>query len=115
MDSRHLIKRYDIYLANLDPTVGSELSKTRPCVVVSDNFRNKHLETIVVCPLTTVLHPTWRSRFQVVCAGKKAEIAVDQIRSISKKRLVKKVDSLSVDEAKQLRMLIAEMYGESKR
>lgn len=80
--------------------------------MVSDNLRNRYLETVVVCPLTTVLHPKWRSRFQVVCAGKSSEIAVDQIRSISKNRLVKKVDSLSLDEAQQLRFLIVEMYSE---
>ncbi|MGH7800522.1 MAG: type II toxin-antitoxin system PemK/MazF family toxin [Thermodesulfobacteriota bacterium] len=73
---------------------------------------NKYLETVVVCPLTTALHPDWRSRIQVVCNKKKAEIAVDQIRTISKSRLVRKIDELSAPNAFLLRNLITEMYGE---
>jgi mRNA interferase MazF len=103
--------RYGIYLAALDPTVGREIAKTRPVVVVSMDAMNRHAETLVVCPLTTKLHPTWRSRIQVRCAGKLAEIAVDQIRTISTLRLVKKVDALAVVDAARLRELIVEMYG----
>jgi mRNA interferase MazF len=73
---------------------------------------NRHLDTIVVCPLTTKLHPRWRSRIQVICARRKAEIAIDQIRTISKDRLGKRLDRLSVADAGHLRRLIVEMYGE---
>jgi mRNA interferase MazF len=73
---------------------------------------NRHLDTVVVCPLTTKLHPRWRSRLQCLCAGKKAEIAVDQIRTISKERLGKRLGQLNSQEAAQLRRLITEMYGE---
>jgi mRNA interferase MazF len=104
-------KRYDIYLADLNPTVGSEISKVRPVVVISQNAMNRNLETIVVCPLTTKLHPTWRSRLQIDCAGKTAEIAIDQIRTISQQRLKQKIDQLSDESAAQLRQLIVEMYG----
>lgn len=76
-------KRYEIYLADLNPTIGSEIKKTRPVVVISQNEMNQHLETIVICPLTSQLHPTWRCRLQVSCTGKKSEIAIDQIRTIS--------------------------------
>lgn len=106
------IKRYEIYLANLDPTIGSEIKKTRPVVIISDNMMNKMLDTVVACPLTTRLHPTWRSRIQIPCAGKSAEIAVDQIRTISKQRLTRKIDKLAVQITTQLRQLITEMYGE---
>ncbi|RUM94199.1 MAG: type II toxin-antitoxin system PemK/MazF family toxin [Thiothrix sp.] len=107
-----IIKRYEIYLANLDPTVGSEIRKTRPVVIISDNLMNKMLSTVVACPLTTKLHPKWRSRVQVICAGKKAEIAVDQIRTLSKSRLIKRLDVIKADQALILRQLITEMYGE---
>lgn len=103
--------RYGIYLAALDPTVGREIAKTRPVVVVSMDAMNRHAETVVVCPLTTKLHPTWRSRIQVLSASKPAEIAVDQIRTISTQRLVKKVDALAPADAARLRELIVEMYG----
>jgi mRNA interferase MazF len=104
-------KRYDIYFADLNPTVGSEINKIRPVVVISQNAMNRNLETIVICPLTSKLHPTWRSRLQIECAGKAAEIALDQIRTISQQRLKQKIDQLSDESAAQLRQLIVEMYG----
>jgi mRNA interferase MazF len=106
------VKRYEIYYANLSPTIGGEIQKTRPVVVVSKTTMNRYLNTVVVCPLTTKLHPPWRSRIQVRCAGKDAEIAVDQIRTISKERLNHKIDTLSSEDALQLCTLITEMYGE---
>jgi len=112
MASKKQIRQYEIYLADLNLTKGSELKKTRPVVIISKNDMNKYLGTVVVCPLTKVLHPGWRSRIQVVCNKKKAEIAVDQIRTISKSRLLKKIDVLSPTGAFLLRELITEMYGE---
>ena len=103
--------RYGIYVAGLDPTLGGEMAKTRPVVVVSPEAMNRHLDTIVVCPLTTRLHPNWRSRLQVPCAGRPAEIAVDQIRTITKLRLGQKLDALSASDAEKLRQIIVEMYG----
>ena len=105
-------QRYTIYFADLNPTVGGEIRKVRPVVVVSQNEMNQFLDTVVVCPLTTALHPQWRSRLQIRCAGKKAEIAVDQIRTISKQRLRDRIDKLSAETAAQLRRLVTEMYGE---
>ncbi|MBV5305333.1 MAG: type II toxin-antitoxin system PemK/MazF family toxin [Desulfobulbaceae bacterium] len=105
-------KRYEIYFADLNPTLGSEISKIRPVVIISDDNMNNHLETIVVCPITSKLHPTWRTRLQITCADQQAEIAVDQIQTISKTRLKKNIDQLSIDEASQLRRIITEMYGE---
>lgn len=106
------IKRYDIYFADLNPTLGSEIKKVRPVVIVSQDEMNKYLDTVVVCPLTSKLHPLWRTRIQIQCANKDAEIAVDQIRTISKQRLKNKVDRLSASQAAQLRKLITDMYGE---
>ncbi len=106
------IERYSIYVADLDPTRGREIAKTRPVIVVSHDVMNRNLDTIVVCPLTTSLHPGWRSRIQCVCARRSAEIAVDQIRTISKERLGKRLDRLDPTLAAELRALISEMYGE---
>ena len=105
-------RRYAIFFADLNPTLGAEIRKVRPVVVVSHNQMNQFLDTIVVCPLTSTLHPQWRSRLQIRCAGKRAEIAVDQIRAISKQRLRDRLDRLSAGEAVQLRRIITEMYGE---
>jgi len=106
------VKRYDIFWAELDPVRGAEIAKTRPVVVVSLDVLNAELATVTICPLTSQLHPRWRSRVQIICAGKRAEIAVDQIRTISTSRLGKKLDALSDDEASTLRRTITEMYGE---
>ena len=105
-------RRYAVYIADLNPTMGAEIRKVRPVVVVSRDEMNRHLETVVVCPLTSRLHPRWRGRLQVRCAGQDAEIAVDQIRTISKQRLGQRIDGLSVDNAAQLRRIISEMYAE---
>ena len=105
-------RRYEIYIANLNPTIGSEIRKTRPVVIVSKDEMNQFLETVVVCPLTTSLHPRWRGRFQIRCAGRDAEIAIDQIRTISKRRLARRIDSLGEEDVAQLRGIIAEMYAE---
>lgn len=106
------IERYGIYLVNLDPTVGSEIKKTRPVIVVSDNGMNKLLSTVVACPLTTSIHENWRSRVQLICAGKEAEIAVDQIRCLSKQRFMKRIDKAPDNTAEMLRITISEMYAE---
>ena len=105
-------RRYSIFFAALNPTLGGETRKVRPVVVVSQNQMNQFLDTIVVCPLSSTLHPQWRSRLQFGCAGKRAEIAVDQIRAISKQRLGNRLDRLSAGEAAELQRIITEMYGE---
>jgi mRNA interferase MazF len=109
-----IFERYAIYRADLNPTRGSEINKVRPVVIVSLDALNEVLETVVVCPLTTKLHPRWRSRLQVQCRGKKAEIAVDQIRTVSKSRFLSKMDILSLKDARELRRMISEMYGEGR-
>jgi mRNA interferase MazF len=105
------IVRYGIFLTDLNPTLGAELAKIRPVVVVSHDSMNRALETVVVCPLTTVLRPTWRSRVACVCSGRAAEIAVDQIRTTTKARFVKSLGKLEAQAAAQVRDLIAEMYS----
>jgi mRNA interferase MazF len=106
------VKRYEIRWAQLDPTRGAEMAKTRPVVIVSLDVLNERLNTVTVCPLTSQLHPEWRSRIGVRVAGRRAEIAADQIRPISKARLGRKLGALSAADASALRRLITEMYGE---
>jgi mRNA interferase MazF len=88
------------------------MSKTRPVVIVSLDVLNARLQTVTVCPLTSQLHPSWRTRVEVRVAGKRAEIAIDQIRTISKSRLGRKMGALSAADAGMLRRTITEMYGE---
>jgi len=106
------VKRYEIRWADLDPVQGAEMAKTRPAVIVSLDALNQRLQTVTICPLTSRLHPGWRTRLSCRVGGQSAEIAVDQIRTVSKGRLGKKLGALSHDEAGALRRLITEMYGE---
>lgn len=106
------VKRYEVRWVSLDPTRGAEMAKTRPAVIVSLDALNQRLQTVTICPLTTQLHPTWRTRLGCRVGGQNAEIAADQIRTISKARLGRKLGSLSSEEARALRRLVTEMYGE---
>jgi mRNA interferase MazF len=106
------VRRYEVRWADLNPPRGAEMAKTRPVVIVSLDELNAKLQTVTVCPITSQLHPAWRCRLPVRFAGRESEIAVDQIRTISKARLGPRMGSLSEVEALALRRLITEMYGE---
>ena len=106
------MRRYELRWAALDPVQGSEMAKTRPVVIVSLDALNDRMNTLTVCPLTTQLHPAWRSRLQVPCGRQTAEIAADQIRTIAKSRVGRKIGALSERNAAALRRLLTEMYGE---
>lgn len=101
--------QYSIVLVNLDPTLGSEIQKTRPCVIVSPNEMNKHLKTIVVCPMTTNTkeYPT---RVAVNQDGKKGMIIIDQIRTIDKSRIQKVFSKLNKTEIKRCKAVIKETF-----
>lgn len=105
------IQRYHLYWVNLDPTQGSEIAKTRPALVVSPDAMNKRIETVVICPLTSQLHHAWASRVQCKCAGQQSEIAVDQIRTVSKYRLQKHIGKIDSETAAQVREVIALLYA----
>jgi mRNA interferase MazF len=105
------LQRYHLYWAHLDPTQGSEIAKTRPVLVVSPDAMNKRLETVVICPLTSQLHPTWASRVQCECAGQPGEIAVDQIRTVSRHRLQKHIGKIDAATAALVREVIVLLYA----
>jgi mRNA interferase MazF len=106
------VKRYEIRWTSLDPSRGSEMAETRPAVIVSLDVLIEQLQTVTICPLTSALHPAWRTRLPVRCAGRPAEVAVDQIRTVSKARIGDKIGALTKTEAAALRRMITEMYGE---
>ncbi|MCF8081364.1 MAG: type II toxin-antitoxin system PemK/MazF family toxin [Desulfobacterales bacterium] len=86
-------KRFDVYLISLDPTVGSEIKKTRPCLIVSPDEMNRHIRTVIVAPMTTV-KKDYPTRVNCVFRKKKGQIVLDQIRTIDKTRLVKRLGTL---------------------
>lgn len=106
-----VVNRFDVFLVNLDPTVGSEIQKTRPCVVISPDEMNRHIATVIIAPMTTrgKQYPT-----RVVCQfqGKTGQIVLDQIRTVDKNRLVKKLGRIGEDEQKKLLAILAEMFAE---
>lgn len=103
------LEQYSIILVNLDPTVGSEIKKTRPCVIISPNEINKYLRTIVVAPLTTNLkkYPT---RIGIKTNNKKGMIAIDQISTIDKQRIIRVFDSLSKPEIQKCKEILKETF-----
>jgi mRNA interferase MazF len=103
------LKQYSIILVNLDPTVGSEIKKTRPCVIISPDEMNKYLNTVVVAPMTTNLkkYPT---RISVKHNDKEGMVAIDQIRTIDKKRILKRFDQLTKSEIKKCKEIIRETF-----
>lgn len=102
------IVQYAIVLVNLDPTLGSEIQKTRPCAVVSPNEMNKHLNTIIIAPMTSSLkeYPT---RVVVNHNSKKGMIALDQIRTVDKKRILKVLGKLNKTEIQSTKSVLKEM------
>ena len=105
------VERYAVYWVHLDPVRGSEIAKTRPALVVSDEAMNRLLSTVVVCPVTSRLHPRWPSRVHTAIGGREAEIAVDQIRTIDKTRLGARIDAIGEAAAAEVRHVITAMYG----
>jgi len=105
------IKRGDIWLVNLDPTRGSEIQKTRPCVVVSPSEMHDYLRTAIMAPMTTGSHPA-PFRIPVRHAGKTGLILLDQIRTVDKIRLVKRSGALSATVLKATLSTLAEIFAE---
>ncbi len=103
------LAQYAIILVNLNPTKGSEIQKTRPCVIISPNEMNKHLNTIVVAPMTTNLN-NYPTRVSVKHNDKKGMIAIDQIRTIDKTRILKILGNLSKKEIKNCKEIIKETF-----
>jgi mRNA interferase MazF len=105
------LKQYSIVLVNLDPTIGSEIKKTRPCVIISPDEMNRHLQTIFIAPMTTTLkkYPT---RVPVHYNDKKGMIALDQIRSVDKKRIIKVFDRLTSTEISNCKDVKRETFVE---
>lgn len=103
------LKQYSIVLVNLDPTIGSEIKKTRPCAILSPNEMNKYLRTVVVAPMTTNLkkYPT---RVPVMANDKKGMVAIDQIRTVDRLRIIKVLDALDNREIQRCKKVMKETF-----
>jgi mRNA interferase MazF len=103
------LNQYEIVLVNLDPTIGSEIKKTRPCVIISPNEMNKYLETIVLAPMTTT-SKKYPTRIEVKHDSKIGWIVIDQIRTVDKNRIIKVLGKLSKPEIKEVKSVIKETF-----
>jgi mRNA interferase MazF len=105
-----VVKRFQVYLVNLDPTVGSEIKKTRPCLIISPDEMNRHIATVIVAPMTTKGRP-YPTRVTCRFQGKDGQIVLDQIRTIDKTRLLRKLGRMSKSTQTQVLDTLAEMFA----
>ena len=104
-----MVKRFDIRNAGLNPTIGSEINKIRPCLIVSPDESNKYLKTVVVVPLTSTLRP-YPTRVDCHFQGKQGQLAIDQIRCLDKTRLGKKLGELDIETSIKVCALLVETF-----
>ncbi len=104
-------KKWQVVLVNLNPVKGKEISKIRPCLIISPNAANKHLQTVIVAPLTSTIRniPT---RLLANFGGKPGEICFDQMRAIDKNRIIKVLGTLDTNERKTVNQLLQNMFSE---
>jgi mRNA interferase MazF len=105
-----MVKRFEIYWINLDPTIGCEIKKLRPCLIISPDELNQNLNTVIIAPLTTTFR-AYPSRLNLNFNGKKGQIVLDQIRTVDKSRLVEQAGSISRSTAKKVIDLLLEIFS----
>jgi mRNA interferase MazF len=103
-------RRFEVYLVALDPTVGSEIRKTRPCVVVSPDEANDALSTVIGAPMTSTIR-NYPTRVHIRFQGGSGEIAIDQLRALDKRRLIKKLGVISADAQRRLGVALVEFFS----
>ncbi|MBI3355911.1 MAG: type II toxin-antitoxin system PemK/MazF family toxin [Nitrospirae bacterium] len=105
-----VVSRFDIFLIRLDPTEGREIRKTRPCLVISPDEMNRHIDTVIIAPVTTKPRP-YPTRIPVRFKGKSGQIVLDQIRTVDKSRLVKRLGKLDEATRANILALLAELFA----
>lgn len=103
-------RRDEVWLISLDPIHGAEIKKRRPCLVISPDEMNRHLQTVIVVPMTTAMRP-YPTRVSLRFQGKSGQAALDQLRAVDKRRLVRKLGTLSASAAQQASAVLLEMFA----
>jgi len=109
---KHPPQRDEVWLVGLDPTHGVEIRKTRPCVVVSPDEANQYLQTVIVAPMTTVERP-YPTRVSIRFQGKTGQVALDQLRAVDRRRLIRKLGVVAVNTAQAVSATLIEMFSRS--
>jgi mRNA interferase MazF len=106
-----VIKQYDLFLISLDPTIGHEIKKVRPCVIISPNEMNNNISTIIIAPMATRSH-SYPTRIPIKFEGKKGWVVLDQLRVLDKKRFVRKLGKLNKETILKIKRVLQEMLVE---
>ena len=104
------VERFDVYLISLDPTKGSEIKKTRPCLIISPNEMNRHIRTVIIAPMTSTVK-SYPTRVTTTFQKKGGQIVLDQIRTVDKQRLVKKLGTISSSAKDKTLNTLQEMFA----
>ena len=105
-----VVKRFDVFLVNLDPTIGSEIKKTRPCLIISPDEMNRYISTVIVAPMTT-RGREYPTRSSCKFEHKQGQIVLDQIRTIDKARLIKKLGKINKRAQIEVLSILGEMFA----
>ena len=105
-----VVKRFDIYLVNLDPTLGSEIQKTRPCLVISPDEMNRNIRTVIIAPMTSA-QKEYPTRVSCTFQKKKGQIVLDQLRTIDKTRLIKKLGTIDSKDQLEVISILQQLFA----
>jgi len=103
-------QRDEVWLVTLDPTLGAEIQKNRPCLVISPNEMNEYLQTVIIAPMTTVTRP-YPTRVPLRFQGKHGQVALDQLRAVDRQRLVRKLGTVAAGPARAVSAVLLEMFS----
>jgi mRNA interferase MazF len=106
-----VIRRFEVYLINLDPTIGKEIKKTRPCLIISPDDMNKYISTIIIAPMTTKGR-NYPTRIPCQFDGKDGQIVLDQIRTVDKIRIIRKLGKINTSTQKEILTALTELFSE---
>jgi mRNA interferase MazF len=105
-----VVQRFDVWLVNLGPTVGSEIKKTRPCLIISPDEMNRNINTVIIAPMTTK-GKSYPTRIKCIFQKKDGWIVLDQLRTIDKTRLISKIGSIEVPTSRAVLATLQEMFA----
>ena len=105
------VKRFEVYLVNLDPTVGHEIKKSRPCLVISPDEMNRYISTVIIAPMTTKGR-NYPTRVPCTFQGKEGQVVIDQIRTVDKTRLIKRLGKIDPEIQADVFSVLSELFSE---